>query len=71
MVQVNQRQSRMLELKPYCHHSKPHDFMEVTEWVNGEGFDVYLNAARGAERVSLTHGEWEALQVLVAYRSDK
>jgi hypothetical protein len=39
--------------------------MEVTEWHNGEGFDVVVS---DSQRFSLTWGQWQALQALVAYR---
>lgn len=70
MIDVAKRLAKTLELKPYCHHAKPHDFMEVTEWINGEGFDVYASSNKGEHRISLTHGEWEALQVLVNYKTE-
>jgi hypothetical protein len=71
MVEINNKLSKMTELVAYCHHAKPHDFGEVTEWVNGEGFDILLNSSRGEQRISVTYGEWEAIQVLVAYKEKK
>jgi hypothetical protein len=58
------RESKFTELKPYCHLSKPDAFMEVTEWWNGEGFDVTMND----KTFSMTHGEFQALQALVHYQ---
>lgn len=52
-------------LAAYCHHHKQHDYMEVTEWHNGEGFDVNLS---GEKSFSLTWGEYECLQALVNYK---
>jgi hypothetical protein len=40
------------------------DFMEVTEWYNGEGFDVAI----GDKHSRLTWGEFEALQALVHHK---
>ena len=49
--------------------SKPHDFIEVTEWHNGEGVDVCINSPpEGEQRFSLTWGQYEALQALVTYK---
>lgn len=59
-----QRKSKFTELKNYCHHHKEHDFMEVTEWHNGEGFDVTIDD----KHFQLTWGEFECLQALVAYK---
>lgn len=58
------RIAKFTELKPYDHTAKEHNFMEVCEWQNGEGFDVTIN-----ERTfSLTWGQYECLQVLVNYK---
>jgi hypothetical protein len=68
MIKVDQRKSKFIELDPYCHLSKQHDFADVCEWSNGEGFDVTVNSVGGNQRFGLTYGQWEALQVLVAYK---
>jgi hypothetical protein len=56
----------------FCTHFNDHlednQFCEVTEWTNGEGFDVTVNSVGGNQRFGLTYGQWEALQVLVAYK---
>lgn len=65
MIGTYTRPAKTTDLKPYCHHSKDDDYMEVTEWVNGEGFDVNVS---DKERISLTYGQWECLQVLVNYK---
>jgi hypothetical protein len=54
----------MVKLTHYDHLAKEHDFMELTEWHNGEGFDVTC----GEKQFSLTHGEFSALITLVHYR---
>jgi hypothetical protein len=58
------RNAKFTQLKQYCLHSNDTDYMEVTEWYNGEGFDVVTNN----KHFSLTNGEWECLQALVNYR---
>jgi NADPH-dependent 7-cyano-7-deazaguanine reductase QueF len=68
MIDVYQRKAKFTELKAYCPFSKDSDFMEVCEWYNGEGFDVNISDQNS---VSLTWGQWEALQALVAYRETK
>lgn len=52
------------ELEQWDHIAKESDFIEVTEWANGEGFDVYLESF-GTQRISLTWGSWKALKHLV------
>lgn len=62
-MEVYERKAKFTELKPYCHLSKPGDFMEVCEWKNGEGVDVCTST----KQFSLTWGELEALTVLAKY----
>jgi hypothetical protein len=50
--------------------SGDNDYMEVTEWSNGEGWDININRKNGDERFSLTYGEWELLQVLINWKGD-
>ncbi len=44
--------------------SKPNDFIEVSLWYNGEGFDVNLNS-NGEQRFCLTWGQFKALKKLI------
>lgn len=69
-IEVSNRRAVFAELKDYCMHSGDHDYMEVTEWSNGEGYDIIIDRKRGIERFSLTHGEWELLQVLMNWRGE-
>lgn len=59
-----ERKARMTNLKQYDHLAKEHDYIEVTEWHNGEGFDFTINE----RHFQLTWGEFEALTVLVHYK---
>lgn len=65
MIESHTRKAKFMNLKSYCHHSKEHDYMEVTEWSNGEGVDVNIDDKK---HFSLTWGEYEALQVLINYK---
>ena len=58
------RKSAFSELNDYCRFSKDGSFMEVTEWANGEGWDVTIDA----RSFTLTHGEFELLNILVRLR---
>jgi hypothetical protein len=55
-------------LSPYCSFAKENDFISVTEWHNGEGFDVEISCDKRRELFQLTYGEFQALQVLVNYK---
>ena len=70
-IEVSKRRAVFAKLKPYCLYSGEHDYMEVTEWSNGEGYDVVIDRKRGSEKFSLTHGEWELLQVLMNYKESE
>jgi hypothetical protein len=54
------RACRFVELKNYNIDRKGDDFLEVTEWTNGEGFDMHLS--RGEQSLSMTWEEFTALQ---------
>jgi hypothetical protein len=41
---------------------KEDDFMEVTEWGNGEGYDVKISES---ERFSIHFTEWKVLKKLI------
>lgn len=51
-------------LADYDVTTKGDDFMEVSMWHNGEGFDVNLNS-NGDQRFCLTWGQYKALKTLV------
>lgn len=63
-MEIEQRKTIYDDLNKYCIYAKDHDYIEVTEWTNGEGYDVNIN---GNKRISLTHGELEAIQFLTTY----
>lgn len=67
-IEVVQRTAKSTDLMPYCYFAKKWDFIEVTEWTNGEGFDVVISSKRGTQTVNMTYGEFQALQALVAYQ---
>jgi hypothetical protein len=55
----------MTALKNYDHLAKEHDFIELCEGHNGEGFDVTISDNKS---ISLTWGEFEALTALAHYK---
>ena len=59
-----QRKAKFTELKNHCHLAKEHDYIEVCEWHNGEGFDVSIND----RHFQLSWGEFEALQACVFFK---
>ncbi|MGA1494947.1 MAG: hypothetical protein ACO37D_06075, partial [Rhodothermales bacterium] len=57
-------EAAFIPLKDYDITSKGDDFMEVSIWHNGEGFDVILSA-NGEQRFNLTWGQYKALKKLI------
>lgn len=49
------------KLKKYSHLAKDSDFIEITEWANGEGWDITIND----KVISITYGELEAINYLI------
>ena len=49
------------DLDKYDYLAKESDFIEVTEWANGEGYDISVRD----KLISLTHGEIEAINYLI------
>ena len=58
------RKSVFSYLKKYDHIAGDGDFIEVTEWTNGEGFDVEI-VGKLSTRFQLTWGEFIALKKVV------
>lgn len=58
------RKSVFSELKPYDQIAGESDFIEVTEWKNGEGFDVEIGS-KLPMRFQMTWGEYDALRQVV------
>lgn len=60
-MELYERKAVNDSLKKYDHLAKDSDFIEVTEWANGEGWDISLND----KLISLTYGQLEAINYLV------
>lgn len=59
-MEFAERKSVNDKLRKYDHLAKEDDFIEVTEWANGEGWDVTINE----RQLLLTRGELEAIEYL-------
>jgi hypothetical protein len=69
-IGVSKRRAVFAELKDYCHLSRNNDYMEVTEWSNGEGYDICIDRKNGGEKFSLTYGEVELLMILLNWKGE-
>ena len=58
---LKDRKSISAKLNDFCYLNKPDSFIEVTEWANGDGFDITIND----KITSFTCGELDAIKELV------
>jgi hypothetical protein len=58
---VKDRKSINAKLNDFCYLNKPDSFIEITEWANGDGFDITIND----KITSFTCGELDAIKALV------
>ena len=65
-MEKNTRKSVSDDLNKYDYlvNKDEHSFIEVTEWANGEGFDITIEAKTRSKLISLTIGELEAINYL-------
>lgn len=59
-MKIYNKKSVSDDLKKYDYLSKEDDFIEVTEWVNGEGISVTINTTT----FELTFGQLDAINYL-------
>ena len=58
-METNSRKSVSEDLNKFCHLAKKGDFVEVTEWSNGEGYDIAFNE----NIISLSHVKLKLLYI--------
>lgn len=56
-MEISKRKSISDDLNNYDYLSKEHDFIQVTEWTNGEGYDITIND----NIYSFTEGQIDAM----------
>ena len=62
-IEIKKRNSVNCYLSMFDILAKDSDFIEVTEWTNGEGWDISIN-----ERIfHLTHGQLDAINYLTKH----
>ena len=66
IMEKNTRKSVSDSLNKYDYlvNKDEHSFIEVTEWANGEGFDITIETKDKSKLMSLTTGELEAINYL-------
>lgn len=69
-MKIGSRKSISDDLQKYDHLKNKSSFIEITEWTNGEGWDIAINE----KMINLTYGELEAINYLTKaldYEPDK
>ena len=61
-IEMSSRRTAFVRLKDAWH--KPHDYVEVTEWTNGEGWDIAISDKK---IVSLHFTEYEAIKSMIKH----
>ena len=70
-VELSKRKAAFAELKDWCIMSvtskekNNNDFLEVTEWTNGEGYDIHISDSEGERQFNLTWGQFQALKTCI------
>ena len=59
-MKVNKRTALFAELKTAWH--KEHDYIEITEWTNKEGYDIDIS---GKGIVSIHFTEWDLIKKIM------
>jgi hypothetical protein len=66
-IELDKRTSAFALLSEFCMFSMGErrdkgDFLEVTEWTNGEGYDVHISDVNGDKIFQLTWGQVRAFK---------
>lgn len=63
-IEFAPRRSAYAKLKQFEHCAKEHGFIEVTEWANGEGWDINISSHED-KLFQLSWGELDAIKALI------
>lgn len=69
IIEIKKRKSVSVETKEYDVLAKDGNFIEVTEWTNGDGVDIHNS--REGQTINLTWGEFKAVKKLVKILEDE
>ena len=62
---IKNRKCLFSEIGSYCYLSKPNDYVEITEWTNGEGVDINISDGAGNRTISMTWGEFKLVKKMM------
>lgn len=64
-MEQRNRKSINDKLRKYTYSRNDNDYIEVTEWVNGEGYDISISTENSDKIFSLSDGELDAINYLI------
>lgn len=70
-MEFNTQKNIIDKLKEYDYLANDNDYISVSEWANGDGYDIDIN---GEQLVRLTIGELDAINYLtktIQYKKEK
>ena len=53
-LEISQKKCVYDKLNKYTYSNSENDFIEVTEWTNGEGYDIQITTEHGEKQISLS-----------------
>lgn len=62
-MEQTKRRTIVEDFKVFNPSAKEHDFVEVVEWSNGDGWDIYFNETH----IALTLDQLSAINLLTQY----
>jgi len=65
ILEKHTRKSISAGLRQFDFLAKDDDFIEVTEWSNGEGFDINISCRNGEKYIAITRGEFDAIKQII------
>lgn len=66
-MEINNRKSVLANLEDYSPFYSEHDYIEITEWANGEGWDINIGTKHDSKHISLHYSELEIINYLTKY----
>lgn len=69
---IENRRTIFSDIGTHCALSKPDDFVEITEWTNGDGVDINISDATGNRTIPMTWGEFKLIKKMMKtiYKSE-
>lgn len=68
-MEIQKRKTIFAELSEFkpLYNTNPNDFIEITEWTNGEGWDIHFEHGKRVEKFSLHIDDLEIINYLIKH----